>query len=428
MKISKSVKKLMSVVMMMALVFTSLAIAPKQAKAAEDETTTAPSVEVLGATLRLNDESGNEKQAMRFAIQIKNANLAEDCGIVLTAPTGKKIKVSVGEGNKKIYEVNGNTVTYTAAVTGIPTEYLGSDFTFSGFVTPISGNTSTTKDETKNLRDVAYSANYMINDEGQLEAFTEEENVSALTEPWGGVKQIAYLDTANYAGKYLKISFKLRRGAGEDDITVPYGAQVNNPDGTYPSVTKTNMTITDEWTSFEGYYDAVSLSSAVNLYISASKTSHVYVKDLNIEDAAHNVWLKDQNSGYDETVGGVKISLDEDNDKAWNTVWAKYGANHELTNKRFSRVRIEAEFQKDGKVVNVTDSDYSKALWVTVASVSDPWDKNKEVQSNCFSGVTIIKKSDLVANTIAFQTKDGGQKALYDTYDTVIIKSIMLID
>lgn len=162
MKISKSVKKLMSVVMMMALVFTSLAIAPKQAKAAEDETTTAPSVEVLGATLRLDNVAG--KQSMRFAIKINNASAAKNCSITLThKANNKSVTLQTGKGTAdNIYDYNKDTdkLIYTAVITGIDVENFSTEFDVSGKVESLDETWSDpSSTETKSINSVVKSIN-----------------------------------------------------------------------------------------------------------------------------------------------------------------------------------------------------------------------------------------------------------------------------
>ncbi len=412
MKISRNGRKLMSLVLMLTLVFSGFAVSGKTAKAADDDT---PTVEVVGATLRLNDESNT--QAMRFAIKIKNADKADDCGITIKVG-GKTKTISVKGGQNKIYEKDeeNNEITYTAAITGIPSDYISTDFEFSGSVTPIGGEAVNTEPVTRNLKDVAYAANYIIDDDGKLESFTEDEKVTSLKECWGGARQVAYLDTTNYSGKYLKISFKLRRAAGEEDITPQYGVQVN--DTSYTSVVK-SMTITDEWQEFVGYYDALSLSTGLNLYFSAPTESTVYMKDFTYENVAHDVYLKGD-SAYDTDKNAIKATVAEDI-KGWTSIYSKYGANYGLTDKKFSRVRIEAEFYKDGEPVTITDN--AKALYVTVASSSD-YGNSSEVKKDCMSGITTIEGTDLVADTIVFQVKNGGNT----DYDTVYIKSIKLIE
>ena len=417
MKISKNMKKLMSSIMVMALAFSSAFIAqPVKAD-------TTPKVEVVGATLRKDGGSG--KQALRFAIKVSNADKADDCGITITA-NGKTKTISIANGQKNLYgkDAVNNTVTYTAVVTGIPASYFSKDFEFYGSVTPIGDSVATsTNPVTKNLKDVAFAANYMLNDDGQLEAFTAEENVTALKECWTGAKQIADLDPTNYSGKYLKISFKLRRAAGEGDTIVENGIQVND-DPKYTQVVKGPVTITDSWEEFVGYYDARSLSKGLKLYFDAPSTSTIYVKDFayeNVayENVAHDVYLEGEKL-YDANEKAIKISLNE-SVKQWDTIFAKYGANYGLGNKTFSKVRIETEFYKKGKLIDLTNND--NALYVTVAKTSD-FGKDHEVKKDCLSGVTTIEGTDLVAHTIAFQVKKGGNS----DYDTVLIKSIKLIE
>ena len=318
MKISKNSKKLMSFIMMMAFVFSSLVVTQKPAKAAGG-----PIVEVIGATLRQDDGSG--KQALRFAILIKNADQANDCGITIKANDITK-EISVSGGQKNIYarDENANTITYTAVVTGIPAKYVARDFEFSGSVTSIGGQKTTTESVKKNLKDVAYAANYMINDAGQLEAFTQGENVAALAKCWDNAKRIASLDKQNYSGKFLKMSFKLRRAAGEDDVNAPNGIQVNDAPS-YTQVVKRSVTITDSWQEFVGYYDARTLSEDLVLYVNASDTSNIYVKDFTCENVTPEYEVDLSGQQYDGDKKAIKITLSEST-RAWETLYAKYGA------------------------------------------------------------------------------------------------------
>ncbi len=192
----------------------------------------------------MNDESKNEKQAMRFAIQIKNANLADDCGIVLTAPNGKAITVSVKEGYDKIYEIDETTVTYVAAVTGIPTKYAAEDFKFSGFTTPIDSTDSVdTSSISRNLTQVANAAGYDINTDNDKITATEMGGDLVKASSWN--KGNISLDK-NLGGKMVKISFKVRvEGEIADGVVMNF--QTNYGE-TNPN--KWNNSIGNTWTSF----------------------------------------------------------------------------------------------------------------------------------------------------------------------------------
>lgn len=126
MKISKNSKKLMSLIMMMALVFSSLVVTQKPAKAAGG----APTVEVLGATLRLNDESG--KQSLRVGIKVTNPDKVASCGIDVTYGGKTKTVTTENEGQRNLYAKKGDYVIYTVVITGIPVAKFGDEFSFVG--------------------------------------------------------------------------------------------------------------------------------------------------------------------------------------------------------------------------------------------------------------------------------------------------------
>lgn len=139
MKISRNVKKLMSFVMAMALVLSSL-VFTKQAKAAG--ATTTPTVEVLGATLRLDDPTS---QALRIGIIINNASAAKNCSITLTCKnSGKSVTLETGKGTAdNIYDYNEATdkLIYTAVIKGIDATNFNTQFDVSGKVQSLSDST-----------------------------------------------------------------------------------------------------------------------------------------------------------------------------------------------------------------------------------------------------------------------------------------------
>ena len=75
-----------------------MVVAPKEAKATSGE----PTVEVLGATLRLDGKSGY--QSMRVGIKVTNASKAKACGINLKVGD-KSVVVSTEKSEyQKIYD------------------------------------------------------------------------------------------------------------------------------------------------------------------------------------------------------------------------------------------------------------------------------------------------------------------------------------
>lgn len=143
--ISKKATRLMTFILAFAFVMTGLSYVPKQVQAEEKQ----PTVKVLGATLRLDNKSGT--QSLRLGIEISNASLAKDCGIVIGANT-KEVTVGTdvedGEGKKNhidMYSIDKekDKVIYSAVVTGIPVDSFGLDFSVKGYVTALKAATKT---------------------------------------------------------------------------------------------------------------------------------------------------------------------------------------------------------------------------------------------------------------------------------------------
>ncbi len=105
------------------------------------------------ATLRLDNVAG--KQSMRIGIKVNNASAASDCGITITTASGKA-EVSVLNGQNKIYkkDTENDSITYTAVITGIDTTHFDTEFTFSGSVTSIDGNTVTSSTSKRSVNSV----------------------------------------------------------------------------------------------------------------------------------------------------------------------------------------------------------------------------------------------------------------------------------
>lgn len=142
-----------------------------------------------------------------------------------------------------------------------------------------------------------------------------------------------------------------------------------------------------------------------------------------VEPTTHDVYLAEETS-YDAEKGGVYVSTT--GAAAWSgALFAKFGANYGLTDKKFSSVIVNLEFYKDGQKVTTAIS-AADCISVTIASSSD-YGNNKEAQEyNAGSGQTTISGTNMVANTIAFQWKKN--EAELTNYDAVLIKSIKLVE
>lgn len=141
--ISKKATRLMTFILAFAFVMMGLSYVPKQVQAEEKQ----PTVKVLGATLRLDNQSGT--QSLRLGIEISNASLAKDCGIVIGANT-KEVTVGTdvedGAGKKNhtdMYSIDKekDKVIYSAVVTGIPVGSFALDFSVKGYVTALKAAT-----------------------------------------------------------------------------------------------------------------------------------------------------------------------------------------------------------------------------------------------------------------------------------------------
>lgn len=134
---SKKGAKVLAIASTFAFVLTGMSVAPGKAQAAADQ---APTVKVLGATLRLDDNDGT--QSLRFGIQVNNASNAEACGINL-GYNGKTITVAtdvedgaVTKKNTTLYskDSDNDTIVYSAVITGIPSDCYENDFSVKGYV------------------------------------------------------------------------------------------------------------------------------------------------------------------------------------------------------------------------------------------------------------------------------------------------------
>ena len=134
---SKKGAKVLAIASTFAFVLTGMSVVPGKAQAAADQ---APTVKVLGATLRLDDNNGT--QSLRFGIQVNNASNAEACGINL-GYNGKTITVAtdvedgdVTQKNTTLYSKDSvnDTIVYSAVITGIPKDCYENDFSVKGYV------------------------------------------------------------------------------------------------------------------------------------------------------------------------------------------------------------------------------------------------------------------------------------------------------
>lgn len=134
--LSKKGARALASSMALAFAVTGLTYSPANVQAASND---APTVKVLGATLRLDGESG--EQSLRLGIEVGNASNAEACGINITA-NGKTVTIGTDVGdtattkqNKTIYEKNEeeNKIVYTAVIKGIPMASYGTDFEVKGY-------------------------------------------------------------------------------------------------------------------------------------------------------------------------------------------------------------------------------------------------------------------------------------------------------
>lgn len=134
---SKKGAKVLAIASTFAFVLTGMSVAPGKAQAAADQ---APTVKVLGATLRLDGDSG--KQSLRFGIEVSNASNAEACGIDITC-NGTTVTVgtdvenaTLTKKNTTVYskDMDNDKIVYSAVVTGITNGNYDKDFSVKGYV------------------------------------------------------------------------------------------------------------------------------------------------------------------------------------------------------------------------------------------------------------------------------------------------------
>lgn len=140
MLLSKKAARVLAIASTFAFTLTGMSAAqPAKVQAAVDQ---APTVKVLGATLRLDGESG--KQSLRFGIEVSNASNAEACGIDITykgktVTVGTDVDDDTANGKKKhtaVYskdEAN-DKIVYSAVITGIPKANYSEAFSVKGYV------------------------------------------------------------------------------------------------------------------------------------------------------------------------------------------------------------------------------------------------------------------------------------------------------
>lgn len=155
MHITKKETKLMAFVTAFVMMLSCLVVIPTESKAAG----TAPTVSVLGASLRMDAETG--KQSMRIGVQVENASQAKACGVELTIGS-KTIKIATdGDGEQvlkgdKIYEYDAakDTILYTAVITNIPKDSFSTAISAKGSATPMEGEAVVSEAVTKSVTDV----------------------------------------------------------------------------------------------------------------------------------------------------------------------------------------------------------------------------------------------------------------------------------
>lgn len=139
MLLSKKAARVLAIASTFAFTLTGMSAAqPAKVQAAVDQ---APTVKVLGATLRLDGESG--AQSLRFGIEVSNASNAEACGIDITykgktVTVGTDVENDTTNGKKKhtaVYskdEAN-DKIVYSAVITGIPKANYADLFEVKGY-------------------------------------------------------------------------------------------------------------------------------------------------------------------------------------------------------------------------------------------------------------------------------------------------------
>ena len=336
MKISKNMKKLMSSIMMMALVFSSLVVTQKPAKAAEEAPT--PTVKLMGATFR---KEGT--QALRFAIQIENADKANDCGITIRA-NGKEKTISVQNHHTKIYKKEGNTITYTAAVTGIPVGQENTNFEFSGFVTPIGGAEIPTGTNTRNLTEVATAAGYKI-DTSTGEIVATPEGGDLLQKGNGNEGQISLGN--NLGDQKVKISFEMRvQGATTDGVIMDFKTNYGGDNADNPSTP--GNTIYNNWTQFSFQWNMPKCNHGQPvLYLTESndsgydaKTMDFYVRNFTVSPVYENV---------ENAVEGTAVGVFSNRDGATEE-FTKF-EDLSLYNKTVAQLRSGSSHESPGIIV-----------------------------------------------------------------------------
>lgn len=187
--ISKRNKKTMALIMTFVIVLSCFILVPETVAAADEKG--APSVEVLGATLRLYKASDNSKtgQSMRIGIRINNASKAKSCAITLEVK-GKKYTVSTEEegaslsndvkvdkqfNNIHSKDTQNDSVVYAVVLNGIPKDFYGEDIGITGWVKNMNSEVQPYVSTTKSVNGVVAALNKRypvlgihMNDEGIL--------------------------------------------------------------------------------------------------------------------------------------------------------------------------------------------------------------------------------------------------------------------
>ena len=156
MYLSKMQTKCMALLTAFVMILSCLAFVPTDAKAAGD---TAPTVSVLGASLRLDAASGH--QSMRIGVMIENASKASACGMTLNIGS-KTVRIATdGDGTDvikgdKIYDYNKQTdsILYTAVITNIPREHFSTDISVTGTLKTLEKEEKSSAPEIKTVTGV----------------------------------------------------------------------------------------------------------------------------------------------------------------------------------------------------------------------------------------------------------------------------------
>ena len=164
--VTNNCRKLIACMMVIAFILTGMIVTPKPVKAEGS----APSVKVLGATLRLGtkDYDNNGAQSMLIGIQVDNADKAESCAIKLTATgsngTERTYTVATKQdrivGNGKVQttlhskDTTRKSIVYAVVLYNITEANFYSNISVEGEVWDMCSNKTSTTPENKNVMGV----------------------------------------------------------------------------------------------------------------------------------------------------------------------------------------------------------------------------------------------------------------------------------